>query len=85
MTCYTPGVGWVNVLGESRIYPNMYAKFGCGPTVLSKKGGGVGYRQTDKVTLQLYIVDCNLISFLSRPLCIIKTINRECTRVYETY
>ena len=44
-------------LGESqsRIYPNMCAKFGCGPTVVSKGGGG--YRQTDKGTLQLYIVD----------------------------
>ena len=40
-------------LGESlsRVYPNMCAKFGCGPTVASKKGG---YRQTDKGTLQLY-------------------------------
>ena len=39
----------------------MCAKFGCGPTVVSKKGGG-GYRQTDRQTdrqrfLQLYIVD----------------------------
>ena len=37
-------------LGESqsRIYPNMCAKFGCGPTVVSKKrGGGV---QTDRQT-----------------------------------
>ena len=52
------GLGWVNFLGESqsRIYPNMCAKFGCGLTVVSKKGGG-GYRHTDKGTLQLYIVD----------------------------
>ena len=37
----TPGVGWVNFLGESqsRIYPNMCAKFGCGPAVVEKKGG----------------------------------------------
>ena len=43
----------------------MWAKFGCGPTVVSKKGGG--YRQADRQTdrqrfLQLYIVDrvlCN--------------------------
>ena len=45
---------------ESHIYPNMCAKFGCGPTVVSKKRGG--YRQTDRQTdrqrfLQLYIVD----------------------------
>ena len=42
------GVGQF-VLGESqsRIYPNMCAKFGCGPTVASKKGG---YRQTDRQT-----------------------------------
>ena len=33
---------------ESRIYPNMCAKFGCGPTVVSKKRGG--YRQTDRQT-----------------------------------
>ena len=47
-------------LGESqsRIYPNMCAKFGSGPTVVSKGGGGGGgYRQTDKGTPQLYIVD----------------------------
>ena len=34
----------------------MCAKFGCGPTVVSKKKGGTD-RQTDKRTLQLYIVD----------------------------
>ena len=42
------------VLGESqsRIYPNMCANFGHGPTVVSrKKKGG-----TDKGTLQLYII-----------------------------
>ena len=33
---------------ESRIYPNMCAKFGCGATVVSKKGGGGTDRQTDK-------------------------------------
>ena len=48
-------------LGEiqSRIYPNTCAKFGCGPTVVSKRGGG-GVQtdiQTDKGTLQLYIVE----------------------------
>ena len=31
---------------ESHIYPNMCAKFGCSPTVVSKKRGG--YRQTDR-------------------------------------
>ena len=41
---------------QSRIYSNICAKFGCGPTVVSKKGGG-GDRHTDKGTLQLYIVD----------------------------
>ena len=39
---------------QSRSYPNTCAKFGCGPTVVSKKEGD---RQTDKGTLQLYIVD----------------------------
>ena len=59
-------------LGEnqSRIYPNMCAKLGCGPTVVSKKGG---YRhrpyrqtdtQTDKGTLQLYIVDDDIKTLL---------------------
>ena len=28
----------------------MCAKFGCGPTVVSKKVGGGGYRQTDRQT-----------------------------------
>ena len=44
---------------ESHIYPNMCAKFGCGPTVVSKKKGGVQTdRQTDRQRfLQLYIVD----------------------------
>ena len=43
------GVGQF-VLGESqsRIYPHMRAKFGRGPTVVSKKGGG--YRHTDYET-----------------------------------
>ena len=36
----------------------MCAKFGCGPTVVSKGGG---YRQTDKGTLQLYIVDVTYV------------------------
>ena len=40
---------------QSRIYPNMCAKFGC---VSKKKWGD---RQTDKGTLQLYIVDKSLI------------------------
>ena len=59
-------LGWGGsiFLGESqsRIYPNMCAKFGCGPTVVSKKKGGRETqtdRQTDKGTLQLYIVDNN--------------------------
>ena len=57
-------LGWGGslVLGESqsRIYPNMCAKFGCGPTVVSKKGV---YRQTDKGTLQLYIVETSIASW----------------------
>ena len=43
-------LGWARSIflaqNESRIYPNMWAKFGCGPTVVSKKKGG--YRQTDR-------------------------------------
>ena len=38
------------------MYPNMCANLGRGPTVVSKKGG------TDKGTLQLYIVDCYVIT-----------------------
>ena len=48
MTWYYPwgGVGQLFLGGsQSRIYPNMCAQFGCGLTVVSKKGG---YRQTDK-------------------------------------
>ena len=33
---------WVKLFfaeNESHIYPNMCDKFGCGPTVVSKKGG----------------------------------------------
>ena len=44
-------MGWVNFFlaeNESHIYPNMCAKFGCGPTVVSTKKGGGGYRQTDR-------------------------------------
>ena len=38
---------------ESHIYPNMCAKFGCGPTVVSKQKGG--YRQTKgRETAALY-------------------------------
>ena len=37
---------------QSRIYTNMCAKFGCGPTVVSKKkGGGRTDRQRDTAAL----------------------------------
>ena len=39
---------------ESHIYPNMCAKFGCGPAV--ERGGGTD-RQRDKGKMQLYIID----------------------------
>ena len=51
----------------------MCAKFGCGPTVVSKGGGAVQTdiqtdrhtdRQTDKGILQLYIVDYTSTSHL---------------------
>ena len=48
------GVGWVNFLVESqsRIYPKMCAKFGCGPTVESRKKGRVQTeRQSDTAAL----------------------------------
>ena len=51
------GVGHIFLAeNESHIYPNMRAKFGCDPTVVSKKNWGTD-RQTDKGTLQLYIVE----------------------------
>ena len=44
----------------------MCAKFGCGPTVVSKKKGG--YRQTDRQRfLQLYIVDDWIILVIIIP------------------
>ena len=50
-----PGVGWGGsiCLGESqsRIYPRMCAKFGCGPTVVSKKRGIQTDRQRDTAAL----------------------------------
>ena len=42
----------------------MCAKFGCGPTVVSKKGGG--YRQTDRQRkLQLYIVEDTTVKHIT--------------------
>ena len=35
---------------ESHIYPNMCAKFGCGPTVVSKVGVVQIYIQTNRQT-----------------------------------
>ena len=60
-------LGWGGsiFLGESqsRIYQNMCAKFGCGPTVVSKNGVVQTDRQTDNGTLQLYIVENNIYIF----------------------
>ena len=39
---------------ESHIYPNMCAKFGCGPTVVSKKGRGGGTDRQTKISAALY-------------------------------
>ena len=76
MTLYYPwGVGkFFLAEDESHIYPNMCAKFGCGPTVVSKKRGGTG-RQTKKTaglysrshclkqpTTQTYLIYTNLMS-----------------------
>ena len=51
-------LGWAGSIfflaeNESHIYPNMCAKFGCGPTVVSKGGGVQTDRQTKK-TAALY-------------------------------
>ena len=53
---------------ESHIYPNMCAKFGCGPTVVSeKKGGGVRTdRQREAAALYdiYYIYICIYIIYV---------------------
>ena len=52
---------------ESHIYPNMCAKFGCGPTVVSRKKMGI---QTDRQRkLQLYIVDTTEVGYLTHFNC----------------
>ena len=49
------GLGQTNLAeNESHIYPNMCAKFVCGPTVVSKKGGGGGTDRQTKKTAALY-------------------------------
>ena len=53
----TPWVGWVKFFlaeNESHIYPNMCAKFGRGPTVVSKGGGGTDRQTTGRCG---YILD----------------------------
>ena len=50
---------------ESHIYPNICAKFGCGPMVVSKKGGGVQTDRQTKKTPALYIVDGSLLSIFT--------------------
>ena len=54
-------LGWAGSIflaqNESHIYPNMCAKFGCGPTVVSKKKKTADRQRK----LQLYIVDSNNI------------------------
>ena len=45
--------------------PKMGVKFGCCPTVVSKKGWGTDtHRQTNKGTLQLYIVHYPMLILL---------------------
>ena len=54
-------------LGESQshVYLNkiMCVKFGCGPTVVSTRGGGGTDRQTDKGTAALYSRMCKQKQF----------------------
>ena len=64
-------LGWAGSIflaeNESHICPNMCAKFGCGPRVVSKKkGGGVQTdRQADRQRfLQLYIVDIYIYIYI---------------------
>ena len=73
------GLGGSIFLGEiqSRIYPNMCAKFGCGPTVTSKGGG---YKQPDKGTLQLYIVD-NSVAVRKLQVAILAQSFREMSQI----
>ena len=65
-------LGSVNIFlaeNESHSYPNMCATFGCGPTVVSKKGG---YRQTDG--------NCSVISRLRSP-CVCSVIKNQQRRI----
>ena len=57
MTWYYPwgGLGqFFFAQNGSRIYPNMWAKFSCGPTVVSKKKGGGGTDRQTKISAALY-------------------------------
>ena len=60
-------LGWGGAIflaeNVSHIYPNMCAKFGCDPTVMSKKRGVQTDRQTDKGKLQLYGYVSKKVSF----------------------
>ena len=64
----------------------MCAKFGCGPTVVSKKGGGTD-RQTDKGKLQLYIVDNRdiMISYRYIIIIILFSVSCHCKQEAPTY
>ena len=60
-------LGSVNIFlaeNESHIYPNMCATFGCGPTVVSKKGGGGTDRQTETAALYLdYVANAFVVLY----------------------
>ena len=60
------GVGLVNFFGESqsRLYPHMRAKFGCGPTVVSKKGS-LKFISRYIYILYIYIYKCSWLIALS--------------------
>ena len=64
---------------ESHICSNMCDKFGCGPTVMSKKGGGTD-RQSDKGMLRLYIVDTDYARVI-----IIIYLKCECQDIVNKY
>ena len=60
---------------ESHIYPNMCAKFGCGPTVVSKKKGA----QTDRQRETAAFYNRLFFSIGEEKLCAIAFLNCWCT------
>ena len=79
------GVGLVNFFGESqsRLYPQMRAKFGRGPTVVSKKGSLKFMSVTMLVSLDL--TRFNKIATQGAPQMAVDKEANSLSRVYSYY